>query len=204
MLHRNLSVPSDWGTHSYYAKTKTRVVIHNDTLRNRAAGPLGSGPVSPDQRPRTRSPRGDGTGAATCPRGGDARDLQPWIRTTADGSGPSMCTVQTPVSPRLSHPLRDGPEPPRVPLPRARARVFRWKLAHPPTLNVVVEAWSAAAWHSDSFLSDHAVGRELPRRARITVRQVARYRGGQQSCRRRARASAITVTEQLGRIIKWR
>ena len=106
MLHRNLSVPSDWGTHSYYAKTKTRVVIHNDTLRNRAAGPLGSGPVSPDQRPRTRSPRGDGTGAATCPRGGDARGLQPWIRITADGSGPSTCTVQTPREPSAQPPAQ--------------------------------------------------------------------------------------------------
>jgi len=41
-----LSVPQDWGTPSCY--NKTRVVIHNYALRSWAAGPLGSGSISPD------------------------------------------------------------------------------------------------------------------------------------------------------------
>ena len=51
-----LSVPCNWGTHSYCAKT--RVVICNYALRSLAAGPLWSNSISPDQRFRTRFPLG--------------------------------------------------------------------------------------------------------------------------------------------------
>ena len=62
-----LSVPCNWGTHSYCAKT--RVIIPNYALRS------WSGSISPDQRSRTRFPIGDGSGVTTCPRGGDAQHL---------------------------------------------------------------------------------------------------------------------------------
>ena len=45
------------------------------------------------------------------------------------GPGPPRA-YPDPLSPRLSSPLRRGPEPPRVTQTRVRAQAFRWKLAH--------------------------------------------------------------------------
>ena len=111
-----VSVPCNWGTHSYCAKT--HVVIRNYTLRSWAAGPLRSNSISPDQRSRTRFPLGDGSGVTTCPRGGNAQHLWPRTRTPQVGSGPP-CAIRTPAdgsgtSTCLSGLPRMGPGPPRA------------------------------------------------------------------------------------------
>ena len=77
---RHLSVPQDWVTPSCYVKT--RVVISNYALRSWAAGPLGPGSISPDQRHRTRFPLGKGPVSPRVPE-------KKALRAKCLGPGPS-------------------------------------------------------------------------------------------------------------------
>ena len=127
-----LSVPQDWGTPSCHVKA--RVVISNYALRSWAAGPLGSGSISPDQRHRTRFPLGTGP---VSPRVLEKKVLR--TKTAGAPRPPTGSRTPTyypdPSAGRKQAPHPGGPEPPRVTQVAARARgrdASPGRLAHLP------------------------------------------------------------------------
>ena len=77
----------------------------------------------------------------------DSRDLGPpiGVRDLLHPSGPPI--------------PRGGPEPPRVPEARVRARAFRWKTRPPTAFNADGEGCSAAAARGTAFVRPHCAPR---------------------------------------------
>ena len=103
-------------------RVKARVVVSNYALKSWAAGPLGSGSISPDQRHRTRFPLGAGPVSPRVPGKEALRAKRPGAPDPPRGPGPPH-TIRTPQRGGNRHPTRGGPEPPRVTQVAARARV---------------------------------------------------------------------------------
>ena len=73
------------------------------------------------------------------------------LRADRRGLGPSIGVRDLLRPPGLLSPCR-GPEPPRVPEARDRARVFRRKTRPPTAFNVMDKACSAATVHETAFV----------------------------------------------------
>ena len=138
MIRCALSVPQDWGTLSCYSKT--RVVIRNHALRSWAAGPLGSGSISLDQRHRTRFPLEAGPVSPRDPEKKALRAKQLGAPDPPRGPGPPH-TTQTPQQGENRHPAR-GVRSRHVPAgggTHAWSRRFPGKARPPTAFNAVDE-----------------------------------------------------------------